>query len=170
MGRLWRASLAVGLLLCSGAFETRGGAQGAQTLTFEGDTAYWAVAIKADKTADFEAVIAKLRDGLMKSGKPERRQQAAGWKIIKLSKPLPDGNVTYVHMVSPVIPGADYTVMQVLYDEFPEERQALYDLYRGAFANSLALATGNVVVDMTKASEAGHSNETGIGGTTTDAR
>ena len=170
MGRLCRASLAVALLLLSGEFETRVGAQGAQTLTFEGDTAYWAVAIRPDKTADFEAVIAKLRDGLMKSDKPERRQQAAGWKIIKLSKPLPDGNIPYVHMVSPVVPGADYTVMQVLYDEFPEERQALYDLYRGAFANSMAMAAGNTVVDMTKASEAAHGSETGIGGTTTDAR
>lgn len=170
MGRLCRASLAVALLLCSGEWEARGGAQGAQTLTFEGDTAYWAVAIKPDKTADFEAVIAKLRDGLMKSKKPERRQQAAGWKLIRLLKPLPDGNITYVHMVNPVVPGADYTVMQVLYDEFPEERQALYDLYRGAFANSLAMAAGNVVVDMTKASEAAHGSETGVGGTTTDAR
>jgi len=170
MGRLWRASLAVALLLCSGAFETRGGAQGAQTLTFEGDTAYWAVAIKADKTADFEAVIAKLRDGLMKSGKQERRQQAAGWKVIKLSKPLPDGNITYVHLVNPVVLGADYTVMHVLYEEFPEERQALYDLYRGAFANSLAMAAGSVVVDMTRAPEAAHGSDTGVGGTRTDAR
>jgi hypothetical protein len=97
MGRLRRASLAVALLLCSGGLEARGGAQGAQTLTFEGETAYWAVAIKPDKTADFEAVIAKLRDGLMKSDKPERREQAVGWKIIRLSKPLPDGNITYVH-------------------------------------------------------------------------
>jgi len=168
MGRLWRAILAVALLLCSGEFETRGGAQGAQTLTFEGDTAYWAVAIRPDKTADFEAVIAKLRDGLTKSDKPERRQQAQGWKLIKLSKPLPDGNITYVHMVSPVVRGADYTVMQVLYDEFPEERQALYDLYRGAFANSLAMAAGNVVVDMTKTSEDARGTQTGVGGTTTD--
>jgi hypothetical protein len=155
MGRLCRVSLALALLLCSGAFETRVGAQGAQTLTFEGDTAYWAVAIRPDKTADFETVIAKLREGLLKSEKPERKQQAAGWKILKLSKPMPDGNITYVHMVSPVVPGADYTVMQVLYDEFPAEGQALYDLYRGAFAGSLAMSAGNLVVDMTKAPEAG---------------
>ena len=154
--------------MCSGELEIRGGAQAAQTLTFEGDTAYWAVAIRPDKTADFEAVIAKLRDGLMKSDKPERKRQAAGWKLIKLSRPQPDGNITYVHMVNPVVPGADYTIMQVLYDEFPEERQALYDLYRGAFANSLAMAAGNVVVDMTKTSEDARGTETGVGGTTTD--
>jgi hypothetical protein len=55
-----------------------------------------------------------------------------------------------------------------LYDEFPEERQALYDLYRGAFANSLAMAAGNVVVDMTKTSDDARGTQTGVGGTTTD--
>lgn len=121
--------------------------EGAQApkLTFEGDTALWTVAIKPDKTADFEKIISKLHEGLMKSEKPERQQQARGWKVMKLAKPLPDGNIAYVHIINPVVPGADYTVMQVLYDEFPEERQALYDMYRGAFAQNLSLAVGNMV-------------------------
>jgi hypothetical protein len=42
------------------------------------------------------------------------------------------------------------TVMQILYDAFPDERQALYDLYCGAFAQNLALAVGNVAVTMAK--------------------
>ena len=44
--------------------------------------------------------------------------------------------------------------MQLLYEAFPDERQALYDLYRGAFAQNLSLATGPVVVDMSKAGQA----------------
>ena len=39
--------------------------------------------IKADKTADFEAVMAKLKEALQKSEKPERKQQAASWKVFK---------------------------------------------------------------------------------------
>src|SRR5438046_3151983 len=39
--------------------------------------------IKPDKTADFEAAIAKLKEALQKSEKPERKQQATGWKIFK---------------------------------------------------------------------------------------
>jgi hypothetical protein len=119
--------------------------QAAPKLTFEGDTALWTVAIKPDKTADFEKIIAKLHEGLAKSDKPERKQQAAGWKVMKLVKPLPDGNVAYVHIINPVVPGADYTVMQALYDMFPEERQVLYEMYRGAFAANLSLAVGNMV-------------------------
>ena len=54
-------------------------------------------------------------------------------------------------MDTPVVPDADYTVMQILYDELPDQRQALYDLYRGAFAKNLSLATGVTVADMSAA-------------------
>ena len=37
--------------------------------------------IKPDKTADFEAVIGKLKEALQKSAKPDRKQQAASWKV-----------------------------------------------------------------------------------------
>ena len=119
--------------------------QAAPKLTFEGDTALWTVAIKPDKTADFEKIMAKLHEGLTKSQKPEQQKQAAGWKVMRLAKPLPDGNVAYVHIINPVVPGADYTVMQALYEMFPEERLALYELYRGAFDKNLSLAVGNMV-------------------------
>jgi hypothetical protein len=122
----------------------------AQKLTFEGDIALWTVAIKPDKTADFEKIMAKLNEGLAKSAMPERRQQAAGWKVMRIANPLPDGNIAYVHIINPVVPGADYTIMQTLYDEFPEERQALYELYRGAFAQNLSLAAGRIAIDMRK--------------------
>jgi hypothetical protein len=115
--------------------------------TLDGQAALWTVAIKADKTADFERVLTKLREALLKSDKPERRQQAQGWTVLRLTTPLPDGNVAYVHDVRPVVPGADYSVMRILYEAFPDERQALYELYRGAFVKNVALATGSVVMD-----------------------
>ena len=122
-----------------------------QKLTFEGDTALWTMAIKPDKTADFEQIMKKLHEALLKSADPQRRQQAAGWKVMKISKPLPDGNIAYVHIVHPVVSGADYTIMQTLYDAYPEERQTLYELYRGAFAQNLSLATGSIAVDASPA-------------------
>jgi hypothetical protein len=147
-GILVAGALVFGLVLShrhAGAQETAQQQQAAPKLTFEGDTALWTVAIKPDKTADFEKILAKLQEGLAKSDKPERKQQAAGWKVMRLAKPLPDGNVAYVHIINPVVPGADYTVMQALYDMYPDERQALYEMYRGAFAANLSLAVGNMV-------------------------
>lgn len=119
----------------------------AAAFTLDGDAALWTVAIRPDKTQDFERVMTKLRDALHKSQKPERQRQAAGWKLLKIDKPMPDGNIAYVHIIHPVVRGADYTVMQILYDEFPDERQMLYELYRGAFAQNLSLASGSLAVD-----------------------
>jgi len=118
--------------------------------TIDGEAALWTVAIKSDKTQDFEMVMARLREALLKSSKTERQQQAAGWKLLKMEKPMPDGNIAYVHVISPVVHGADYTILQILYDEFPNDRQALYELYRGAFAKNLSLVSGAIVVDLSK--------------------
>jgi hypothetical protein len=60
---------------------------------------------------------------------------------------MPDGNVVSVHVMNPVVRGADSTILQILYDEFPDERQARYELYRGAFAQSLSLASGSFAID-----------------------
>jgi hypothetical protein len=118
--------------------------------TIDGEAALWTVAIKPDKTQDFERVMTKLREALLKSQKPERQQLATGWKLMKIDKPMPDGSIAYVHVISPVVRGADYTILQILYDEFPDERRALYDLYRGAFAKNMSLVSGAIVVDLSK--------------------
>jgi len=146
-GMLLAAALVAGPVLLQGHAGAQEAAQpqAAAKLTFDGDTALWTVAIKPDKTADFEKIVAKLKEGLTKSEKPERKQQAAGWRVMRLAKPLPDGNIAYVHIINPVVPGADYTVMQALYEMYPEERQALYEMYRGAFDKNLSLAVGNMV-------------------------
>jgi hypothetical protein len=129
-------------------------AQAPTAFTIDGNIALWTVSIKPDKTADFERVLAKMREALGKSSNPTRRQQLTGWKVMRIKSPLPDGNIAYVHVIDPVIPGADYTVMQTLYVEFPDERQALYELYRGAFVANLALATGTIAFDMAQAPHA----------------
>jgi hypothetical protein len=148
MVRGLRKSLGPLAVLCVVAGATPADAQQHQALTIQGNIALWTVAIKADKTADFETIMAKLSDGLSHSATPERRQQAAGWKIMRVGSALPDGTIAYVHIINPVVPNADYTIMQVLYDEFPEERQALYELYRGAFHKNLSMATGTIRVDL----------------------
>jgi hypothetical protein len=141
------ALMAVGVAQPAGAQATKD-AQPAK-LTFQGDVALWTVAIKPDKTAAFEQIMTRVREALGKSSDPSRQRQAAGWKVMKIEKPLPDGNIAYVHVITPVARDVDYTVMQILYDAFPEERQALYETYRDAFAANLSLATGPVAVDLT---------------------
>ena len=64
-------------------------------LTINSDAAIITLLIKPDKTADFEVVLNKLKDALAKSEKPERKQQAAGWKIVKSSQ-MAQGNAVYI--------------------------------------------------------------------------
>ena len=50
---------------------------------FPGDAGVILNFVKADKTADFEMVLGKVKEALAKSDKPERKAQAAGWKVFK---------------------------------------------------------------------------------------
>ena len=50
-----------------------------QKFTLDGDLALWSVSIRPDKTADYEAVLGKVKEALTKSAAPEAKQQLAGW-------------------------------------------------------------------------------------------
>jgi hypothetical protein len=121
-----------------------------QILNFDGEAALLTVAIKPDKTADFEAIVKRMRDVLLASNDPKRRQQAEGWRVMRLQQTMPDGSVPYVHIIDPVVPGVDYSLLQTLYEAFPGERQALYETYRAAFSKNLSLAVGSIAVDLSK--------------------
>lgn len=125
-------------------------AQDAPKFLLEGDVALWTISIKADKTADFEQVLARLKTALQNSDKPERQQQARNWKVLRLKTPLPDGNVAYVHVVTAPVREADYSVMKILYEAYPDEARAIYDMYRGAFVGNLSLASGTLVMESVK--------------------
>jgi|GEM_PF-1849686 len=114
-------------------------------LTFDADAGLIFMTIKPDKTADFENVMSKLREALSKTDKPERKQQAQGWKLYKSADPGPNGNVLYVAVIDPVLKGADYTVAKILYEVFPTEVQQLFPQYRDAFAAGINKVNLNLV-------------------------
>jgi hypothetical protein len=153
MRRLSGVVLAGALLLLPAVFSVGDGtlhAQAAQALTFDGDSALWSVTIKPDKTADFEMIMAKVKEALMKSDKPERKQQAAGWRVVKGATPMKDGTIIYTHIIRPVVKGADYTILSLLYEanSDPAEQRKLFETYRDSFASNLGASVGNVVIDM----------------------
>jgi hypothetical protein len=91
-------------------------------------------AIRADKVADFETVLSKLRAALANSKDPVRNQQGWGWKIYKAAEPGPNGSVLYVFVMDPAVKGADYGVAKILAEAYPNEIMDLYRMYTGAFA------------------------------------
>lgn len=108
-------------------------APAAPVLALDGDATTITVLIKPDKTADFEQVLTKLKEALSKSENPQRKEQAAGWNIYKTSQAV-QGNVAYIMVINPVVKGAEYDISRLIAEVFPTEVQALFELYKNAFA------------------------------------
>ncbi len=106
--------------------------------------------IKPDKTADFEAVVAKLKEALSKSDKPERKEQAKSWQVFKSPDPAAGGNVLYVFLINPSVKGADYTVSTILAEAFPQEVQTLYKQYAESYASGQNFVNLALVNDLGK--------------------
>jgi hypothetical protein len=119
--------------------------------TFAGDGGMVLNFVKPDKTADFEAVIAKLKEALAKSEKPERKEQAKSWKVFKSPDPAAGGNALYVFIIDPAIKGADYTVSNILAEAFPPaEVNELYKQYAAAYASGQNFVNLTLVSDLGK--------------------
>ena len=120
------------------------------TRTFPGDAAMVLNFIKPDKTADYESVIAKLKEALAKSEKPERKAQARGWKVFKSPDPAQGGNSLYVFIIDPPVKGADYTVSNILAEAFPTEVNDLYKKYGESYATGMNFVNLSLVADLGK--------------------
>ncbi len=107
--------------------------------------------IKPDKTADFEEVIGKLKEALQKSDKPERKQQAAGWKVFKSPDPA-GANVLYVFLVDPAVKGADYQISNLIIEAFGNTAEAsdILKKYAESYAQGMNIVNLNVVSDLGK--------------------
>jgi hypothetical protein len=115
------------------------------TKTFEGDAAVALIYVKADKTADFEELMAKFKEALGKADAAEVKQQAAGIKIFKApAGPAPAGSALYLMICDPVVKNVEYWFLSILYKAFPADAQALYQKWQDSKA-----ATGPVFFDLT---------------------
>lgn len=110
--------------------------------------------IKSDRTGDFEWVMGKLKDALLKSEDAVHKQQAAGFKVYKNVDPLPQtGNIMYVVLIHPTVPSADYnmiTLLNLVYKAFPEEQQEIYKRVQGAFGGGVNRLNIEPVADFGK--------------------
>jgi hypothetical protein len=105
------------------------------TRTFGPDAGFVLHFIKPESTADFEMVMAKVKEVLQKSTKPERKQQATGWKLFKSQDPPgPKGEILYVFIIDPALKGADYQVSNILAEGLPvAEVNELFKKYAASY-------------------------------------
>jgi hypothetical protein len=69
--------------------------------TFALDAGLMLKFVKPERTADFEATMAKVGEALAGSPRPERRAQAAGWRVFKAGERAMNGSVVYVFVIEP---------------------------------------------------------------------
>jgi hypothetical protein len=106
--------------------------------------------IKADKTADFEMVVGRIKEALQKSENADRKAQAASWRLFRVMEPGPNNSVLYVFWIDPPVKGADYTVSKILNEAFPAEVQALYKTFNDSYSGGQSLLNLQLVSAMDK--------------------
>jgi hypothetical protein len=105
--------------------------------------------IKPDKVADFEAVMAKVKEALQKSTKPERQEQAKGWQVFKSADPA-GANVLYVFIIDPAVKNADYQVSNIIAEAFPAEANDLLKKYAESYAQGMNILNLTVLQNFGK--------------------
>ena len=134
------AAVAVGVVLGMSIAGTSEAAQAERT--FDAPAGMMLNYVKSGSTADFEGVMTRLGDALTNSENLVRGEQASGWKIYKARESGPNDDVLYIWFLDPTVSGAEYSVSQILNEEFPAEVQALYETFNGSFG------AGQVMINM----------------------
>ncbi len=142
-----RSGWIVGGLMLAMLSATPAVAQVSEPRTFDNDGGLVLHFIKPEAAADFEATMARLREALAKSDKPERRQQAAGWKVFKAVEPA-GANLLYVFVIDPSVRGADYQVGNLIAEVFPPaEATEILTKYAAAYAQGMNVVNLQVLQD-----------------------
>jgi hypothetical protein len=106
-----------------------------KAVAFTNDVGIVLIYVKEDKTADFEELLGKLKEGLAKTEVADLKQSAAGLKFLKAPKgPAPAGNVLYIMVADPVVKNAEYWILSNLYKLYPDPavQKALFDKWTAA--------------------------------------
>lgn len=105
------------------------------------------VPVKADRTADYEAVISAVQAAMAEAGAAGQRV-AAGWKVFKAQETDAKGNAVYVHFIAAPVPDLDYrpsVAIEAVAKALPE---AMLVKYRDAFAGSPTRLSLGLVTDL----------------------
>lgn len=95
--------------------------------------------VRPERVIDFETVIGYLHAAIEKSTDEALRAQANGMRVFKATEPGPNGTITYVFLVDPTVPGADYGLGRILADAYPDQIQEIWKLYTGSLGPGATL-------------------------------
>ncbi len=91
---------------------------------FTGERGLLLLFVKAGKEAQFKGVLETLRSTLEKSPDARRREQARGWRVMKVNGNGPSGTIVYLSVLDPVVPGVNYAPSSIFSDALDGEALA----------------------------------------------
>ena len=77
-------------------------------VVFTTDTGLVLHAIKPASVTHYESAIVALQEALSSAEEPATRKLASGWRVYRAAELDAKSNALYVHVLQPVVPGADY--------------------------------------------------------------
>jgi hypothetical protein len=110
----------------------------APKLTFKSPTGMLLVTVKADQTATFEEMIAKLRSGAA-SSTDEAIKAGANLRMFKSADPGAGGNAFYVLLYDPAVSNTEYSWLDIINKTLTDEQKrdpATREMY-GRFAAAI---------------------------------
>jgi len=122
------------------AARERTAAAGGRARAFTGDLGIQFNFVKAGRADAFESAMTTVRGALAASPDPDRRRQAAGWRVLRQTAGEPAGQAVYLHLVDPVVEGADYTPSAIVAEAFDQETALAFTKeYSTVFARGVSL-------------------------------
>ena len=101
--------------------------QQADPLVFNTDRMLVIIRVAEASAVDFEVTMGKVKEVLASSDKPERKRQAANWKLTKATDPQ-DGVINFFFVLEQVEKGVSYDPFKILGEGLPpEEVRALFE-------------------------------------------
>ena len=104
----------------------------APKLTFKSPTGMLLVTVKADQTAAFEEMIAKMKGGAAASTDASLKA-GANVKMFKSADPGAGGNAFYVLLYDSVVPGTEYSWLDIINKTLTDEQKrdpATQEMYK----------------------------------------
>ena len=122
-------------------------AQEPDAMVFNADRMLVSIRVAEAFTTEFEVTMGKVKEVLAKSEKPERKQQAAQWKLLKVGTPQ-DGIVTYFFLLEHVVKGATYDPFKILGEGLPPEEVGALFQKVGPGLKGISAAPLDLIVNM----------------------
>jgi hypothetical protein len=132
---MWRHGgvLLLSLALAPAALVARQGTSSPMPdYVFRATTGLLVFHVRPEAAGDFEAVMARINQGLGAATDAVRRQQSTAWRMFKSVEALAGGAAVYVAVVDPVSAGADYDPVRMITELLPAESQDLYARLKAA--------------------------------------